>query len=110
MYAEDLPLLETDPGRITCTSLRYRINGYDLGGGSISNFRTVCSREDVRSFRFSEQSAREQFGFLMDFRIGTPPHGGIAIGSRPFNDATGRSEQIYGVRLPFQKRQAEPIR
>jgi aspartyl-tRNA synthetase len=78
---EDLPLLETDPGRVRAQAYDIVLNGYELGGGSIRIFERDVQEKMFKVLGFSEQSAREQFGFLMDaFEYGTPPHGGIAIG------------------------------
>jgi aspartyl-tRNA synthetase len=78
---EDLPFLESDPGKVHARAYDVVLNGLELGGGSIR-----IHRSDVQSRVFSrlgigEEEARVKFGFLLDsFRFGAPPHGGIAIG------------------------------
>jgi aspartyl-tRNA synthetase len=78
---EDLPFLESDPGRVKARAYDVVLNGMELGGGSIR-----IHRSDVQSRIFSrlgigQDEARAKFGFLLDaFRFGAPPHGGIALG------------------------------
>jgi aspartyl-tRNA synthetase len=78
---EDLPFLESDPGRVKARAYDVVLNGMELGGGSIR-----IHRPDVQSRVFSrlgigEEEARAKFGFLLDaFHFGAPPHGGIALG------------------------------
>ena len=78
---EDLPFLESDPGRVKARAYDVVLNGMELGGGSIR-----IHRSDVQSRVFSRlgitpDEARAKFGFLLDaFRFGAPPHGGLALG------------------------------
>ena len=78
---EDLPFIESDPGRCRAKAYDLVLNGNEIGGGSIR-----IHQEQVQSLMFkllglSEESARSKFGFLLDaLEFGTPPHGGIAFG------------------------------
>lgn len=78
---EDLAMLESDPGSVLAKAYDLVLNGVEIGGGSLRIFRRDVQERMFALLGFSPESAREQFGFLLDaFEYGTPPHGGIAFG------------------------------
>lgn len=78
---EDLALLETDPANVRAEAYDLVLNGYELGGGSMRIYERNVQEQMFKALGFSEEEAKEQFGFLLDaFEYGTPPHGGIALG------------------------------
>ncbi|GAD05550.1 aspartyl-tRNA synthetase [Porphyromonas crevioricanis JCM 15906] len=79
--AEDIPLLETDPGKVRANAYDMVINGVEVGGGSIRIHDKQLQRKMFDVLGFTPEKAEEQFGFLMNaFKYGAPPHGGIAYG------------------------------
>jgi aspartyl-tRNA synthetase len=78
----DLPLLETDPGRVRAQAYDVIVNGWELGGGSIRIHDTALQHlVFTRLLGIGEEEARQRFGFFLDaLMYGTPPHGGIALG------------------------------
>jgi aspartyl-tRNA synthetase len=78
---EDLPYLETDPGRVRAKAYDIVANGYEVGGGSIRIHRRDVQERMFRVLGLSDDEARAQFGHLLEaFEFGAPPHGGIAPG------------------------------
>ncbi|MCM3442011.1 aspartate--tRNA ligase [Metabacillus halosaccharovorans] len=78
---EDIELFDTDPSNMKAQAYDIVLNGYELGGGSIRIFEKDIQEKMFKLLGFSEEEAREQFGFLLEaFEYGTPPHGGIALG------------------------------
>lgn len=78
---EDLQYLETEPGRVRAKAYDLVLNGEELGGGSIRIHDTKLQERMFKVLGFTEESAWERFGFLLEaFKFGPPPHGGLAFG------------------------------
>jgi len=78
---EDLDILESEQGKVRSQAYDIVLNGCELGGGSIRIHDRALQMRIFKLLGFSEESAQEQFGFLLDaFKFGVPPHGGLAIG------------------------------
>ena len=78
---EDMHLLETNPKAVRANAYDMVLNGNEIGGGSIRIHDKATQALMFKYLGFTEEEARNQFGFLMDaFQFGAPPHGGLAFG------------------------------
>ncbi len=78
---EDIPMLETEPHNVRAKAYDMVFNGNEVGGGSIRINNPELQATMFKALGFTEESAKERFGFLLEaFKYGTPPHGGMAYG------------------------------
>ncbi|WP_017797132.1 aspartate--tRNA ligase [Oceanobacillus kimchii] len=78
---EDIDKLESNPASVRANAYDLVLNGFELGGGSIRIHQKEQQDQMFNVLGFSEEEARNQFGFLLDaLEFGAPPHGGIALG------------------------------
>ncbi len=78
---EDIDYIESDPGKVRAKAYDIVLNGEELGGGSIRIHDTKLQERVFKALGFTNESAWERFGFLLEaFKFGPPPHGGLAYG------------------------------
>jgi aspartyl-tRNA synthetase len=78
---DDVPLMDSDPGRVRAQQYDLALNGWELGGGSIRIHRRDLLERAFGLMGHSIEGMRDQFGALLDaLEYGAPPHGGIALG------------------------------
>ena len=91
----DVAKLDTDPAAVRANAYDLVLNGNEIGGGSIRIHDKDLQKLMFKHLGFTDEQAKNQFGFLMDaFEYGAPPHGGIAFGFDRLCAIMGGQESI----------------
>lgn len=78
---DDIPLLDSDPGKVRAWAYDCVINGVELGGGSVRIHDSQLQERMFALLGFTPEKAMAQFGCLINaFKYGAPPHAGLAFG------------------------------
>jgi aspartyl-tRNA synthetase len=80
--AEDMPLLDAKKfGEIRAEAYDVVLNGVEIGGGSLRIHEPDLQDKMFGVLGINAQDRQSMFGHLLRaFRLGAPPHGGIAFG------------------------------
>ena len=80
--AEDMPLFEAKKfPEVRAEAYDVVLNGVEIGGGSMRIYEPALQDKMFEALGISPEARELQFGHLLRaFRLGAPPHGGIAFG------------------------------
>ncbi|HEY6154851.1 MAG TPA: aspartate--tRNA ligase [Candidatus Udaeobacter sp.] len=80
--SEDMPLFEAKKfSEVRAEAYDVVLNGVEIGGGSMRIYEPPLQEKMFEALGISREAQESQFGHLLRaFRLGTPPHGGIAFG------------------------------
>ena len=108
---EDIPLLDTDPGKVRAVAYDICLNGNELGGGSLRIYHRDLQEKMFEALGFTKEEAYERFGFLLDaFQYGVPPHGGLAYGLDRMVMLMAKADSIRAViAFPKVKDASDPM-
>ena len=103
---EDVPLMETDPGKVRARAYDMVLNGVEVGGGSIRIHDGELQEKMFKLLNMAPEEYTEQFsGLLNAFQYGAPPHGGLAFGVDRLLMLMAKRDTIRDV-IPFPKTQS----
>ena len=78
---DDIKLLDEHPEQVRAKAYDFVCNGIEVGGGSLRIHETQLQEKMFEVLGFTPESAKAQFGFLMNaFKYGAPPHACLAFG------------------------------
>jgi len=80
--AEDMPLFKAKKfPDVRAEAYDVVLNGVEIGGGSMRIYEPELQEEMFETLGIGPEARQSQFGHLLRaFRLGAPPHGGIALG------------------------------
>ena len=80
--SEDMPLFEAKKfSEVRAEAYDVVLNGVEIGGGSMRIYEPPLQEKMFEALGIGREAQESQFGHLLRaFRLGTPPHGGIAFG------------------------------
>ena len=103
---EDVPLMETEPGKVRARAYDMVLNGVEVGGGSIRIHDGELQEKMFKLLNMAPEEYTEQFsGLLNAFQYGAPPHGGLAFGVDRLLMLMAKRDTIRDV-IPFPKTQS----
>jgi aspartyl-tRNA synthetase len=77
----DIDRLESDPLSVGSHTYDFVMDGFEAGGGGMRIHNAELQMRILKLLGFTDEGAKEQFGFLMEaLEFGAPPMGGFALG------------------------------
>ena len=110
-FAEDVAILESDPGRARSHAYDLVCNGQEIASGSIRIHSRETQLAVLRTLGIEFEEAYAKFGHMLDaFTFGAPPHGGIAPGiDRTVALFAGERDIREVIAFPKTKSASDPM-